>query len=105
MGKEQVRIVVRVQPNASRSEVVRFSDEVWHIKVAAPPVKGKANHELIKFLSEMLGIPKSSLAIERGITDRKKVIGIIGLMQNQVVERLEGRARLSNEASTENRAV
>ena len=89
MGAERVRIVVRVQPNASQNEVLRFNDGVWHLRVAAPPVKGKANHELIKFLSEILGITRSQLTIEKGATDKRKVIGIIELTQNQVTERLE----------------
>lgn len=89
MPEEQARIVVRVQPNASRNEVLRFKEGALHLRIAAPPVKGKANQELIKFLSAFLGVSKSNLTIEKGMTSRVKVIGIDGLTQDQVMERLE----------------
>ena len=83
------RIVVRVQPNASRSEVLRITEGVLHVKIAAPPIKGRANQELIKFLSGVLGVVRSQLTIEKGMTSRRKVIGINGLTQNQVMGKLE----------------
>lgn len=88
--KEPIRIVVRVQPNAERNEVLGFKDDVLRMKIAAPPVKGKANQELITFLSDILGIGKSNLAIEKGITGRRKVISITGLTQTQIIERVTG---------------
>ena len=93
MREEPVRIVVRVQPNASQSEVLRFKDGVWYIRVAAPPVKGKANDALIKFLSGILGVSRGNLTIEKGATGKRKVIGINGLTQNQVTEQLERRSK------------
>ena len=86
--EKQVKIAVRIQPNARQNEILGFKDDMLHLKIAAPPVKGKANQELIKFLSEILGISKSNLVIEKGITERRKVIGIYGLTQSQVMERL-----------------
>lgn len=88
--KEPIRIVVRVQPNAERNEVLGFKDDVLRMKIAAPPVKGKANQELITFLSDILGVRKSNLAIEKGITGRRKVISITGLTQTQIIERATG---------------
>ncbi|MFC1932331.1 DUF167 domain-containing protein [Chloroflexota bacterium] len=87
--EEQATIVVQVQPNASQNKVLRFEDGVWYLRVAAPPIKGKANQELLKFLSDILGISKSNLTIEKGITSKRKVIVIKGLTQNQVVGQLE----------------
>lgn len=88
--KEPVRIVVRVQPNAGRNEVLGFQDNILRMKIAAPPVKGKANQELITFLSDILGIRKSNLTIEKGTTGKKKVISITGLTQTQIIERATG---------------
>ena len=48
MVEHQVRITVQVQPNARVSEVLGFEDGILHVKIAAPPVKGKANKGLIK---------------------------------------------------------
>jgi uncharacterized protein (TIGR00251 family) len=78
-GEESARIIVRVQPNARRNEVVRFDDGALHVKIAAPPVKGKANSALLDFLSDILGVSKSHLSIEKGVTSRMKVITIEGM--------------------------
>lgn len=86
MTREQpTRITVRVQPNAKRTEVVRFEDGVFYIKIAAPPVKGKANAALLAFLSDILGVSKSRLSIEKGATSRMKVLTIEGMNQDEVL--------------------
>ena len=91
MKEDQATIVVQVQPNASQSKVVRFEAGVLHLRVAAAPVKGKANRELIKCLSDILGVSKSNLTIQKGLTSKRKVIAIEGLTQEQVTGRLEKR--------------
>lgn len=87
-GKQSAKITVRVQPNAKRNEVVRFEDSVLYIKIAVLPVKGKANTALFAILSDILGLSKSHLSIERGVTSRTKVIAIEGLTQKEVRERI-----------------
>ena len=87
--KEQSKITVHTQPNASQNEVVSFKDGVLRVRIAAPPVKGKANQELIKFLSDVLGVSKSNLTIEKGLTSKNKTVAIRGLGQEQVVRLLE----------------
>ncbi len=87
--EEQAKIVVQVQPNANQNKIVHFKDGVLHLKIAAPPVKGKANQELVKFLSDILRVGKNNLSIEKGIASKKKVIAIKGLTQNSVIGQLE----------------
>lgn len=82
------RIVVKVQPNATQNEVVRFADGVLYVKVAAPPVRGKVNAELINLLSRELRVAKSSIRIEKGLTSRMKLIVLEGVSQVYVVNRL-----------------
>jgi uncharacterized protein (TIGR00251 family) len=89
VGEEQMMIVVRVQPSASQNELLRFKDGVLHVRIAASPTKGKANQELIKFLSDILGISKRNLIIEKGMTGKSKVIRIDESIQNQVMAQLE----------------
>jgi hypothetical protein len=84
-------ITIHVQPNAGRNEVVGFEEGVLRVKVAAPPVKGKANKELVDFLSKLLGVSKSSITIDKGHTSRRKVIGIEGLSQAEATKRLTGK--------------
>ena len=67
-----------------------FRAGVLQIRIAAPPIKGKANDELMRLLSDVLGVSKSNLAIEKGVTGRKKTIVITGLGQDRVVKLLEG---------------
>jgi uncharacterized protein (TIGR00251 family) len=79
---------VKVTPNASRNEMTGFTEGVLQLKVAAPPVKGKANRELTAFLSRTLGVSKSSISIVKGHTSRNKVIIIDGLSREEIMKRL-----------------
>jgi len=88
VDREPARISVKVQPNARQNEILRYQDEVLHIKIAAPPVKGKANRELLRFLSDILGLSQSQLTIEKGMTSRAKVVGFTGLTREQIMVRL-----------------
>ena len=93
MKEEHATITVQVQPNASQNKLTRFEQGVWYLRIAAPPIKGRANQELLKFLSDILGVSKSSLTIEKGMTSKRKLIAIRGLGQNEVMRRLEPQSR------------
>ena len=80
---------MRVQPGASKDEVVGFQDGVLRVKVAAPPVRGRANAALLALLAELLGVSKSRLSIVRGEASRTKVIAIEGLGQEEMEGRVE----------------
>ena len=82
------RIAVRVQPRASRSEVAGTYGDALKIRIAAPPVDGAANEELIAFLSKRLGIPKSAVTIVRGMQGRDKQVAVEGLSEEEVRDRL-----------------
>ena len=83
----EVRISVRVQPNAAVNEV-DFTDRLLKVKISAPPVKGRANKELIAFLSQILDVSKSKVCIVKGRTTRNKVIAINGISQQEIMGRL-----------------
>ncbi len=82
------KITILTHPGARHNEVMRCVEEVWHIRVAAPPVEGKANQMLIKYLSEILDIPKSRVAIDKGTTGKRKLVTIEGLTEEVVGRRL-----------------
>ena len=84
----KAEIPVLVHPNAAKNKVAGITDGVWQVKVAAPPVKGKANKELVNFLSQLLGMSKSQIGIIKGHTTRKKIITIYGLSQEDIIKRL-----------------
>ena len=86
---ELARFIVRVRPNARQNQLVGFKEGVLHIRIAAPPIEGKANEALVKFLSEQFGVSKSRLSIEKGLTGKIKTITIRGLSQSQAMNQLE----------------
>lgn len=69
-------IMVKVVPNAQKNELIEFVDSVLKVRVKAPPDKGKANEELIEFLSQEFSIPKSKIQILSGHSSRLKKIEI-----------------------------
>jgi uncharacterized protein (TIGR00251 family) len=86
-GREAT-VSLRVHPNAPKNEVVGFAGGVLRVKIAAPPVKGKANRELIVFLSQLLGVSRGALTIIQGHTSTSKIITIAGLNQEEVIKRI-----------------
>lgn len=84
-GKHGAALPVRVIPRASRNEIVEvLSDDTVKIRLTAPPVEGKANQELIKFLSDILNTPKSKIEIVAGATGRDKLVSILDMKTTEV---------------------
>jgi uncharacterized protein (TIGR00251 family) len=75
---------VRVQPRASRSEVAGTHGEAIKIRLAAPPVEGLANAELVAFLAKQLGVSKSAVRIVKGERGRDKVVEVEGISRADV---------------------
>ena len=84
----EARISLRVYPSANRNEIAGFADGVLRVKISAPPTRGKANKELIAFLSRLLEVGKGSVSIIKGHTTRSKVVVIDGLSREAVLKRL-----------------
>lgn len=83
-----IQLAVQITPNAPRSQVVGWLEDRLKIKVKAPAVEGKANAELLRFLSETLDIRPNCVHLLRGDTARQKLIGIEGLDLAQINEKL-----------------
>ena len=73
------RLVVHVVPRAKRTEVVGRHGDAIKIKLKAPPVDGAANAELLRFVAERLGVPRSAVTITAGQTARRKTLQIEGI--------------------------
>jgi len=70
-----MQLIIRVVPNSSKTEFVGWmSDGCLKIKIAAPPVDGKANQELISFLAKSLDVPKNEIEITNGLISKKKTL-------------------------------
>jgi uncharacterized protein (TIGR00251 family) len=70
---------VRLQPRAGRSEVVGERDGAVVIRVAAPPVDGRANEALCAFIAERAGVPKSAVRVVAGSRSRDKLVRVEGV--------------------------
>jgi uncharacterized protein (TIGR00251 family) len=88
-GRHGIALPVRVIPRASRNEIVEIlSDQTVKIRLKAPPVEGKANEELVKFLSKILDIPKSKIEIVGGKTGRDKLVSILDVEGDEVNKKI-----------------
>lgn len=65
-------LCVRVQPRASKNEIVGIQGEHIKIRITAPPVEGKANNHLIQFLAKSFGVAKSRIQLLSGESCREK---------------------------------
>ena len=68
-----------VQPGAKRSEFAGQHGERVKLRLAAPPVEGKANAALIEFLAEYFGVPRRNVTIVSGLKSRSKRVAIEGV--------------------------
>jgi uncharacterized protein (TIGR00251 family) len=83
-----VVLSLHVQPGAKRTEVAGAHGDALKIRLAAPPVDGKANDCLIAFLADRLGMPKSRLELVSGTTSRAKRVRVAAVAGDVVVARL-----------------
>lgn len=74
-----VEVDVSVVPRASRSRVVGTLGDRIKVQLAAPPVDGAANTELVALLADVIGVPSRSIAIVRGQTHKRKTVRITGI--------------------------
>jgi len=79
-----VRFRVHVKPRARRAEVLGVQAGVLRVAVAAPPVDGEANDELLRTLGRALSVPRTALEIVSGASGRSKLILARGLSEAQV---------------------
>jgi len=73
------RVQVHAQPGAKRTEVMGLHGDAVKIRVQAPPVDGRANEELVRFLADLCGIPRARVELVKGATNRAKSFVVHGL--------------------------
>jgi hypothetical protein len=76
---DDVVLTLHIQPGAKKTEVAGLHGEALKIRLAAPPVDGKANDCLVAFLAKRLGVPKSRVALVAGETSRAKRVRVAGV--------------------------
>lgn len=80
---------VVVVPRAKQSRFVGFHGGYPKIALAAPPIEGRANEELLSFMRRLLGIPTRSIEIVRGDAGRRKGLLLRGASPDQVLQALK----------------
>lgn len=69
-------LTLHIQPGASRTEVAGEHGDALKVRVASPPVDGKANDALLRYLAAEFGVPVRAVSLERGETSRRKVVRV-----------------------------
>lgn len=77
-------------PRASRDEIGIWQGDVLRVRVAAPPVDGKANAAIERLLAKTLGLPKTSVRVIAGAQRREKTVAIEGATRRDILKRLGG---------------
>lgn len=84
-----VVLTLHIQPGAKKSEIAGLHGEALKIRLAAPPVDGKANECLIAFLAERLGVAKSRIELISGASSRAKRVRVSDMTSESVEQRLQ----------------
>jgi len=90
---DEARIEVRLQPRASRNELLGLRDGVLHARVSAPPVDGQANRALCRLIAARVRVAPSQVAILRGERGRSKLVRVGGVRQQALLAALAARDR------------
>ena len=75
-GERGTTLTLHIQPGAKKTEVAGEHGDALKIRLAAPPVDGKANAALIAFVADRLGVAKSAVSLKSGQTSRRKVLEV-----------------------------
>lgn len=73
-----ITLTLHVQPGAKRSEINGLHGDALKIRLAAPPVDGRANEALLKFISGLFNVPTRQVELKQGGQSRHKVVAITG---------------------------
>ncbi len=77
VGNGCITLTLHIQPGAKKTEVAGLYGDALKIRLAAPPVDGKANAALLGFVAERLGLAKSAVTLKSGHTSRRKVLEVV----------------------------
>jgi hypothetical protein len=90
MNQRFATLEVKVITGAKQNEICEFlTDGALKLKIHAKPIEGKANQEIIEFLSEKLQVSRTDLDIVRGEHSKRKILRFKGIGQADLQKRLE----------------
>jgi uncharacterized protein (TIGR00251 family) len=89
-GKSGAALTLRITPRARKTEFAGvLEDGILRVRVAAPPVEGKANAALLTFLAKVLGVRKNRLEIIAGQRGLDKIVSVLDLSAEEVQSRIQ----------------
>lgn len=71
-------LTLHVQPGAKRTEISGLHGEALKIRLAAPPIEGRANEALLRFIADTFGVPLRQVELKQGGQSRHKVVMVTG---------------------------
>jgi uncharacterized protein (TIGR00251 family) len=75
---ESIVLVLHIQPGAKRTEVSGLHGEALKIRLAAPPIEGRANEALLRFIADAFAVPLREVELLRGGQSRHKMVKVTG---------------------------
>lgn len=94
---DAITFTVRAQPRATKSALAGEVEGALKVKIAAPPVDGAANEELIRLLAKLFAVPRRAVTILSGATAKNKIIRLHGLTAKQFEARLKEGGTMKDE--------
>ena len=73
-----ITLTLHVQPGEKRIEISGLHGEALKLRLAAPPVEGRANEALLKLIAELFGVPLRQVELRQGGQSRHKVVAVTG---------------------------
>lgn len=75
---DNIKLVLHVQPGAKRTEVIGLHGDALKIRLAAPPIEGRANEALLRFIAGSFNVPRRNVELKQGALSRHKVVLVNG---------------------------
>jgi len=74
--KDGITLTLHIQPGAKRSEVAGLHGDALKIRLAAPPIDGRANEALLRFIADSFDVPLRQVELLRGAQSRHKMVRV-----------------------------
>jgi uncharacterized protein (TIGR00251 family) len=88
-GLHGAALTIRVTPRARKNALAGIlEDGTLRVRIAAPPVGGKANAALLEFLAQILGVRKNKIEVVAGKRGLDKIVSVVGITSTQAEERI-----------------
>jgi uncharacterized protein (TIGR00251 family) len=75
---DELTLTLHIQPGAKRSEIAGLHGEALKIRLAAPPIEGRANEALLRFVADLFGVSLRQVELRQGAQSRHKVVAVSG---------------------------